>query len=73
MYRSWDEFEGAKNINGRVAKEIDALENLLQLIIESTAPGVFISDLEQWKANCAQKIETPMGRRILEILTEPKV
>lgn len=70
MFRSWDEFEKASTINGRIAKEIDALENLLQLAVESGSPEVQISDYDFWRAELIQRIETPMGKRILEILIE---
>lgn len=71
MFRSWEEFEKASTINGRVAKEIDALENLLQLTIEASAPDVQISDYSFWCDDLIQRIETPMGKRILAMLIEP--
>lgn len=71
MFRSWEEFEKGSSVNGRIAKEIDALENLLQLVIETETPGVEISDYEYWRADLIQRIETPMSKRILEILLEP--
>lgn len=71
MFRSWEEFEKATTINGRIAKEIDAIENLLQLIIETESPEVEISDHPYWRSELVHRVETPMGKRILEILLEP--
>jgi len=70
LYRSWNDFENALSINGKVAREIDALDNLLQLIIENRRSDVSISDLEDWKNELARKIETPMGKRILKMIVE---
>lgn len=70
MYRSWNDFENFSTINGRVAREIDALENLMQLRIEVDSPSVQIPDYDVWRDEIAQRIHTPMGRRILEMLLE---
>lgn len=70
MYNAWNDFENAMTINGRIAKEIDALENLLQLTIELESPDVTISDAVAWRDDVARRISTPMGRRILEMLLE---
>ncbi len=70
MYRDWSIFEDNRTINGRVAKEIDVLENLLQLTIEKKSPSVQISDYETWKEDLKSKISTPMGKRILNMILE---
>lgn len=69
MYRAWADFENSVSINGRVAREIDALDNLLQLTIELEAEAE-ISDAESWKEEIASRVRTPMGKRILEMLLE---
>jgi len=70
MYQAWIDFENATSINGRIAKEIDALENLLQLTIEIESPGVTVSDDNAWRDDVVRRISTPMGRRILDMLLE---
>ncbi len=70
LYKTWDDFENAFSINGKVAKEIDALENLLQLTVESERLDVSISDLDAWKDDLAKRIETPMGKRILRMIVK---
>jgi nucleoside phosphorylase/5'-deoxynucleotidase YfbR-like HD superfamily hydrolase len=70
MYRAWSDFENTGTINGRIAKEIDALENLLQLTIEIDSPNVTVSDAVAWRDDVVRRISTPMGRRILEMLLE---
>lgn len=70
MLRSWEDFENTSTINGRVAKEIDALDNLMQLIIEAGSPDVTITDYAPWRDELVQRIETPMGKRVLEMLLE---
>lgn len=69
-FNSWREFEDASSINGKIAKEIDALDNLLQLYLEIEQPGVEISDFEFWKEYLIQRIETPMCKRILNLILD---
>jgi 5'-deoxynucleotidase YfbR-like HD superfamily hydrolase/nucleoside phosphorylase len=70
LYQLWTDFENTKSINGRIAKEIDALENLLQLRIEATQPDVSISDFDYWSDDLAKRITTPLGKRILGVILE---
>jgi 5'-deoxynucleotidase YfbR-like HD superfamily hydrolase len=68
LYWLWSDFENAKSINGRIAKEIDALENLLQLKIEANQLGVSISDFEYWCEDLTSRITTLFGKRLLAMI-----
>lgn len=70
MFRLWMDFENTKSINARIAKEIDALENLFQLKIEINLPDVSISDYDIWHDDLARRITTPLGKRILRIILD---
>jgi hypothetical protein len=68
LYRLWRGFENNLNVNARVAREIDALENLLQLLIENRSEGVSIPDYKPWREGLIKRINTPMGKRVLDII-----
>lgn len=70
MYRAWNDFENGITINGRIAREIDALENLIQLTIEAQNEGVVISDADSWRDELIRRVNTPIGKRILEMILE---
>lgn len=70
MYREWADFDSQITINGKVAREIDVLENLLQLEIEHGEHDVTISDYKEWREDLINQINTPMAKRILKIILE---
>lgn len=71
-YTRWKDFEHALSINGKIAREIDALENLQQLLIENAMPGNIIPDYEEWKRELVGRVSTTIGIGILNTIL-PKV
>lgn len=63
----WREFEHRESFNARVAKEIDLLENWVQLQIYQ-AEGHVIVNYPEWCKELIDKIQTALGRRVLEKL-----
>jgi len=59
----WQTFEAANNINARVARDIDKLENLVQLYIYGRSHP--ISDFNSWRTSLMESIETELARAAL--------
>ena len=66
----WTEFEHKRSINSLIAKEIDRLENLIQLIIYNRKPEYKIPDYATWRDGLINEIRTELGRKILSQLVE---
>jgi len=64
----WREFEYRKSFNACVAKEIDLLENWVQLQIYK-AEGYSITSYPEWCKELIDKIKTAPGCRVMEKLT----
>lgn len=64
----WEDFENELTINGKIAHEIDRLDNLLQLEIENSNEDVTISDYIKWKSWILDRVHTPVGRRIANFI-----
>jgi nucleoside phosphorylase len=67
-YALWNEFEGNTSINAKIAKEIDALDNLVQLLIENNKPDSVIPDYEDWRSGLRKRVSTPVGKRLLALI-----
>ena len=63
----WENFEQRSTLNGRIAHEIDRLENLIQLCLY-VKQGHAISDRLSWARELAVSVETDAGKRILAII-----
>lgn len=63
----WKEFEARTTLNAKVAKDIDKLENLLQLWAYK-ADGLSIADFEKWNRELIDAISTGPGIHVLEKL-----
>ena len=68
FFNLWEDFENNITINGTIAKEIDRLDNLMQLEIEVKNNGVEIEDYEEWKDWILMRIETPVGKRVADFI-----
>lgn len=60
----WEEFEDRKTINGTIAKEIDKLENLVQLFVYRDS--LTDKQFDSWKSDLLGNIKTDIGNSILE-------
>lgn len=70
MRRSEDlfrEFENASTINGQIAKDLDSLDALFQLLLYS-ARGVKIDDREKWIRSSVSALKTEEGIRIWQLI-----
>lgn len=65
----WKEFEARTTLNAKVAKDVDKLENLLQLWAYN-ADGLRIEDFEKWNRELIDAINTGPGIHVLEKLLE---
>jgi len=66
----WDEYRMGSTINAQVAKDIDKLENMMQLWIYRAA-GATIKDFDDWdKKDIRGKISTDAGRHVLQKLRD---
>ena len=64
---SWADIEGGSTINGRIAKDFDRLDNLVQLYIYRDR-GDRIEDFDSWKRSL--NMTTSEGQRIAQLLSE---
>jgi len=65
--RDWQNFEYGKDINGKIAKELDVLDNLYQLLFY-IGQGEHIADAEEWKKQIGVKVKTKPGQDILGMI-----
>ena len=61
----WIEFEHRNTINSVLAKEIDRMENLVQLLIYQSRPETQVSDYLIWREGLIKEVRTDVGRKIL--------
>jgi 5'-deoxynucleotidase YfbR-like HD superfamily hydrolase len=67
-YERWEQFEAAANENARIARDLDRLENLMQLYLYQRVAEV--EDYQDWKTQLISNISTPAGKRILDIIRD---
>ncbi|MBI4862153.1 MAG: HD domain-containing protein [Candidatus Riflebacteria bacterium] len=65
--RLWREFEEGTSIDARIARDLDRLDNLVQLHVYRRR-GDVIRDFEAWRARLHKVVRTPEGRRIRDLL-----
>lgn len=65
----WEDFENRRTINGNLAKDLDKLDNLMQLHIYLKS-GAVIADAESWSNELADEVQTVEGTRILQLITD---
>jgi putative hydrolase of HD superfamily len=63
----WKEFEARTTLNAQVAKDIDKLENLVQLWVYEAA-GHKIGDFDRWNKQLIDAVKTGPGIQVLEKL-----
>lgn len=63
----WEEFKAGATLNARVAKDLDRLENLVQLWIYK-AEGQEIRDFDSWRQELLDAVETDPGLQVMEKL-----
>lgn len=63
----WEEFKAGSTLNARVAKDLDRLENLVQLWIYK-AEGRNIRDFDSWRQELLDAVETDPGLQVMEKL-----
>ena len=67
LYTLCSSFDKGSTINARIAREIDLLDNLAQLIIERDNEGVTIPDYDIWVEYIVSRVTTPVGKRIIQL------
>jgi 5'-deoxynucleotidase YfbR-like HD superfamily hydrolase/nucleoside phosphorylase len=70
IYEDWREFEKGDTTNANLARDIDHLDNLLQVLIESEIQKSAIPDRNEWIESIKKKIRTPLGRSIFLFLLD---
>lgn len=68
IYEDWREFEKGDSINANLAREIDHLDSLQQVLIETDTRRDAIPDKDEWIESIRKKIRTPLGRSIFSFL-----
>jgi nucleoside phosphorylase/5'-deoxynucleotidase YfbR-like HD superfamily hydrolase len=63
----WRQFEAGETLNARVAKDLDKLDNLLQLFLYEEA-GNDIQDFAIFESDLVRAVNTDFGENILEII-----
>lgn len=63
----WREFDAGETLNARIARDIDKLENLLQLGVY-TQRGIAIADAGKWRDDLRAEVRTEEGQRIRDML-----
>jgi len=61
----WESYKSQDSINAKVAREIDKIENLIQLEIYHEKETNVISDYDNWKAELTGEVSTTLGLKIL--------
>jgi 5'-deoxynucleotidase YfbR-like HD superfamily hydrolase/nucleoside phosphorylase len=64
---SWRAFEDRTTFNGALAKDLDRLDQLMQLLIYLRRDAV-IADADSWKREITKSLKTTEGKRILRLL-----
>ena len=59
-------FESGAPLNARIAKEIDRIENLMQLYVYSRKTR--IEDYDTWRKRLAETVETDAGKHVLAVV-----
>ena len=67
-YQLWTEFESGATENARIARDLDKLDNLVQLYLYQRKAR--IPNFDEWKEMLISAIESPEGRQILDIVRE---
>ncbi len=65
----WEDFETKRTINGRVANDIDKIENYFQLQLYKKDSENVLSDFEDWASALKRSIKSPLGQDILNRLS----
>jgi 5'-deoxynucleotidase YfbR-like HD superfamily hydrolase/nucleoside phosphorylase len=65
----WEEYRAGVSINARVARDIDKMENLMQLWVYAAA-GANIADFDNWDRELRNKLRTDVGRLVHQRLRE---
>lgn len=68
IYEDWVSFEKGEHINSRLARDVDQLDNLHQLILESKEKPQAIPDRQTWIDYIRMKIQTDWGARMFSYL-----
>lgn len=68
FYDLWKEFEGKTSIEGKIAKDIDYIDSIYQLIDYKNEGYIKEKDFLEFKSNVAQKVETNTGKKMLEMI-----
>jgi len=70
LLADWEEFEFGTNCNGRLARDIDKLENLQQLLIEIKEDIDAIPDTTEWVQYLCKRLLTEEGKRIAKLMLD---
>ncbi|MDJ1138811.1 HD domain-containing protein [Marinicella marina] len=68
FYDLWKEFEDKTSVEGKIAKDIDYIDSIYQLIDYKSRGFIKEKDFLDFKSNVAQKIETNTGKKMLEMV-----
>lgn len=68
IYEDWISFERGTTINSQLARDVDQLDNLQQLLIESASEPDSIPDRSSWIEYIETRIRTEWGRQMLGFL-----
>jgi len=73
IYQPWVEYNypSEKNINYRVAKDIDNIECLIQLLIYNRDHLNEVSDFNDFKKNLSNRVHTVIGQEIINVIITP--
>jgi 5'-deoxynucleotidase YfbR-like HD superfamily hydrolase len=58
----WQAFEYTDNINAQIARDVDKIENLVQLYIYSRVDALHIEDFEKWERDLTESVKTALGK-----------
>lgn len=75
IYEDWAEFEHEATVNAQLARDVDRLDNLLQLLIEMDHEIGSIPDGQSWIKDIEQKLRTEWGKEMMKflLLAAPKL
>lgn len=65
----FEAFFGKTDLNARIARELDKLDNLVQLFLYKRR-GEEIKDFDEWRIELANQISTEQGERVRRVILE---
>jgi 5'-deoxynucleotidase YfbR-like HD superfamily hydrolase len=65
IHHDWHAFEYSDNLNARIARDLDKIENLVQLWMYALVEGREVPEVGEWVLDLIQDVKTDIGKGLL--------